>query len=295
MAIALTSDRLTLVLQPETGGSVVAFRLAGDNGPFDLMRTATGPRALDSGMFPMVPFANCIRDNRFGFGGREYRVSPNMAGVELNFHGSGWLSEWSVAARTPTTVDLVLEEGRIDGAYRYRATQRFELDGEGLSVWLAVENLGADAMPFTFGLHPWFPRHGTARVRFHSDGWWRGDESGRTIAHVPFADGGDYATGKEPPLDWQNVCHTGWNGVAEIDWPGAGTGLRIVSAPVFTHLMVHVPMTGEAVFCLEPQSNAPCAFDGLDTGRVATGVHVLGPREEIGCRTRFIPVQATHR
>jgi galactose mutarotase-like enzyme len=48
-------------------------------------------------MFPMLPFANCIRDNRFTFEGR-HEVTANMAGTRLNFHGSGWQSPWRVAS-----------------------------------------------------------------------------------------------------------------------------------------------------------------------------------------------------
>ena len=50
--------------------------------------------ALYSGMFPMLPFANCIRDNRLTFEGRRHEVTANMAGTRLNFHGSGWQSPW---------------------------------------------------------------------------------------------------------------------------------------------------------------------------------------------------------
>ena len=50
--------------------------------------------ALYSGMFPMLPFSNCIRDNRFTFEGRRREVTANMAGTRLNFHGSGWQSPW---------------------------------------------------------------------------------------------------------------------------------------------------------------------------------------------------------
>ena len=55
-----------------------------------LARTpGSSPDALFAGMFPVAPFANCIRDNRFAFGGRVWSVKANMAGARLNFHGSG--------------------------------------------------------------------------------------------------------------------------------------------------------------------------------------------------------------
>lgn len=289
MSLLLQAGGLSLALQPDIGGSVRAFRLQRGDASFDLMRVARGASALYSGKFPMVPFANCIRDNRFDLGGKSYGVTPNMAEARLNFHGSGWLSAWAVSAQSAREAELVLADGRVDDVYRYEARQRYLLNDEGLSVTLTLANRGAETMPFSFGLHPWFPRHGNGVVRFTSDGRWRGDGDGQALALEPQAGGGEYGQWREPPRDWQNFCHTGWNGVAEIDWPEAGMGLRIEADPVLAHLMVHVPASGEAVFCLEPQSNAPCAFDELAEGQVAMGVHVLKPGEAVSGTIRFIP------
>ena len=57
--IALTDGDLSLELAPALGGSVALFRLDG----LDLVRPlpADATHAMQSGMFPMVPFANCIR------------------------------------------------------------------------------------------------------------------------------------------------------------------------------------------------------------------------------------------
>lgn len=289
MALELRAGDLSLLLQPEIGGSVGAFRMVRPGGSIDLMRPARTAVALYSGMFPMVPFANCIRDNRFIFNGNAYRIKPNMEGTRLNFHGSGWLTPWNVGTQTRTHAELVLEDGRVDDVYAYYARQGFTLDDAGLTVTLSVSNRGPEPMPFSFGLHPWFPRHGTGLVQFISNGRWRGDDDGLALALDPQVGGGDYALGREPPQDWQNYCHTGWQRRAEIAWPEIGLGLRITADPVFAHLMVHVPASGEAVFCLEPQSNAPCAFDGLENGQIAEGVHVLGPDETVSGSVRFAP------
>lgn len=287
MAVELRAGALSLRLQPEIGGSVGAFRMVRPGGSIDLMRPARGVAALDSGMFPMVPFANCIRDNRFAFNGRTYTIRPNMADTRLNFHGSGWLTPWRVAARSDTYAELVLEDGRVDDVYVYGARQSFALDEAGLTVTVSVSNRGPEPMPFSFGLHPWFPRHGRSLVQFTASGRWRGDGDGQAFALDLQRDGGAYANGCEPPRAWQNDCYTGWQGRADITWPEIGLGLRITADPVFAHLMLHVPASGEAVFCLEPQSNAPCAFDGLETGQVAQGVHLLGPNESVSGSTRF--------
>ncbi len=171
--LRLRAGVLTLELVPSLGGAVSAFRLETRAGPFDLFRSLKVPEgaredALHAGCFPMVPFANCIRDNRFGFEGRRYAVSPNMAGSRLNFHGSGWQSAWQVAARALDRVELRLGDGRVDGVYRYEAVQLFELDPRALTLTTTLRNRGERAMPFSFGQHPWFPRHGGMLVRFRA-------------------------------------------------------------------------------------------------------------------------------
>lgn len=285
MAICLQSGDLALTLLPEIGGSVGAFRLAG----FDLMRPMpeAATDALFSAMFPMAPFANCLRDNAFVFAGKRYEVSPNMAGAALNFHGSAWQSVWHKVSQSATSAELVLEGGRVDGVYRYGACQHFSLDNSGLGLTLSVTNQGAVALPFSFGLHPWFPSHGNARLRFLSTSRWLGDADGRAMDCEPLPPEADYADWRGAPTGWQNYCHAGWDGHAEIIWPDAGIGFSIVADPIFSHLMLHSPASGEPVFCLEPQSSPPCGFDGLESGLVHAGVHILEPGAGISGSVRF--------
>ena len=107
--------------------------------------------ALYSGMFPMLPFANCIRDNCFTFEGQRYEVASNMAGARLNFHGSGWQSPWRVASVSEAVAVLVLDEGRVDKVYCFSAVQRFGIDRAGLTVETTLTNR-AD-LPAIFHLH----------------------------------------------------------------------------------------------------------------------------------------------
>jgi aldose 1-epimerase len=282
VTIAIAAGRLQLILEPETGGSVGAFTLARPDGQFDLMRPLSGAdHALRSGMFPMLPFANCIRDNVFVFGGRHYTVTPNMKGARLNFHGSGWLSAWEADAVTETSAELRLADGRVDEVYRFEASQRFELDPAGLTVTLAVVNRGQVAMPFGFGLHPWFPTHGDARIAFFAGEIIRCDSDGQLVARAAVADGDSYAELRRPPRAYLNACYADWNGTAAVDWLAAGVRLNMRADPVFRHLMVHVPSNAEAVVCLEPQSNAPCPFEGIESGGELHGVSVLQPGERL--------------
>jgi aldose 1-epimerase len=291
MALMLRAESVSLELRPEIGGCIGAFRIDRRGRPFDLMRpfgrsAGESSDALFSGMFPMLPFANCIRDNRFTFDGRRYEVASNMAGARLNFHGSGWQSPWRVASVGEAAAVVVLDEGRVDQAYCFSATQSFGIDRAGLTVETTLTNRADRRMPFSFGQHPWFPTHGGALMRFAATGMWLSDREGQTERLVPVTAEADYATPRRPPSTYRNVCYTGWDGRAEIVWLDAGVRLSLIADPVFRHLMSHAP-GNQPVFCLEPQSNAPCAFDGLEEGRVAPGVHILEPGESVSGMLRF--------
>jgi aldose 1-epimerase len=288
MSVRLAAGDLRLELRPEVGGSVAAFRLDRGAG-FALMRSLAGtpPDAVNAAMFPMLPFANCIRDNRFNLDGRTYELQSNMPGVRLNFHGSGWQSPWQVTSQGASQAAVEIADGRVGDVYRYSARQQFELDVNGFTVETSVTNRADRRMPFSFGQHPWFPTHGEALVRFRAAALWRSDAEGQTEQLVPVTPPADYSVPRPPPDSFANTCYTGWDGRAEIEWPSAGVGLSIRADPVFSHLMLHVPADGQPVFCLEPQSNAPCAFDGLGDGRVAPGVFILEPGASVAGGMRF--------
>lgn len=281
----LRAGPLRLVLAPQAGGAVAGFWLDRPEGPLALLRPlpAGAADALQAAMFPMLPFANCIRDNRFRFAGRDWQVAPNMPGVRLNFHGSGWRLPWRVAAAGEATATLVLEAA--DGVWHYAAAQDFVLRPDGLEVTLSVTNRGAAAMPFGIGLHPWFPRHGDARVAFAAERLITVTAEGEALGAGPVPPGRDHAAPAPLPVHYLNTCYAGWDGRARILWPD-GPALVLTADPVLGHLMVHVPAADPSVFCLEPQSNPPCGFDGLEAGD-APGVHVLAPGATLAGRMRL--------
>ncbi|RYE08059.1 MAG: aldose 1-epimerase [Hyphomicrobiales bacterium] len=284
----LAAGQLTLDLAPELGGSIAAFEHAG----VALMRpmsppAGSAPHALHSGMFPMVPFANSLRDNRFAIGGQAYEVAPNMTGARLNYHGSGWQRPWQVTESQPDRCTLQLDETEEAPGYRFAATQRFILSPGRLEVSIAVTNRSAQPMPFGIGLHPWFPRHGDALATFAASQVLREDADFQALSLAPIPADQDYAAGREPPRAYQNRCYAGWTGSARIDWPSRRLALGITADPLFQHLMFHVPSHDFDTFCLEPQSNRTSAFDGVESGTPAPGVHILAPGETLGGRVIF--------
>lgn len=275
--LALTSGGLRLALAPESGGAVAGFWLHEKDACFALMRPLpeAANDALHAACFPMLPFANCLRDNSFRFGGQTYSVAPNMPPARLNFHGSGWRMPWRVAAQSADTALLRLDAE--DGVWRYRAEQRFTLTATALSITLCVTNDAASPMPFSMGLHPWFPRHGASQVRFRAGGLWRLTPEGEAMGQACQPPELDFSGPRPVPRRGLNECYEGWEGEARIDWPAIGLSLVLSADPIFSRLMLYSPQTDPETFCLEPQTCPPCGFDGLETDPGALGAHILAP------------------
>ena len=168
--IELRAGRFAADLVPEIGGSLATFRLDG----VDLMRALSDAdraagNVLGTASFPMVPYANRIAGNAFEFRGRRYTFEMNNPPEIYNVHGTGWQRPWAVDSSSATEAELslaVLEPG----SYSYRATQRYSLDDDGLSIAMGIFNVGTETMPFGSGHHPWIDRDPDVTVQFSARG-----------------------------------------------------------------------------------------------------------------------------
>ncbi|MDB5523083.1 MAG: Aldose 1-epimerase [Rhizobium sp.] len=291
--IELSAGDLSIGLVPGIGGSLAYFR----SKAFDLMRPLSpadlaASNVIGVAMFPMVPYANRIANNEFDFGGRTWRFRPNNPPERFNVHGTGWHSPWQ-AERDDSGVLLSLEHLAPHEPYSYRATQHFSLSADGLTVEMRQTNKGAVAMPFGFGLHPWFARGAGTQLAFKASHFFMEGPEGIATERLATPPELDFTEGRPLPDTWRNNNYGGWNGVAEIRFPEHALGLRIEADPVFGHLMLYAdPQKG--YFCVEPQSNAPCAFNRMD-GRdgEAFGTRVLDPGESLTGTIRFLPFALT--
>ncbi len=286
--IELKNGPLAIGLAPEIGGSLAYFKLGG----VDVMRPLSqaderAANVLGVAMFPMVPYANRIANNAFVFEGRTWRFAPNNPPETFNVHGTGWHRPWRAETRGEA-VTLTLEHLAPDEPYSYLATQTFELTDR-LRVTMTLVNRGAVAMPFGFGLHPWFDRDADTQMIFSAPRFFMEAPhgvAGEMLATPPEL---DYAKGAPLPGTWRNNDYGGWDGKAELRFPARKRSLRIEADPVFDHLMFYAD-PARPVFCLEPQSNAPCAFNEIGTAReTAMGVRVLRSGEALQGAITFIP------
>ena len=287
--VTLAGGRLSLGLAPEIGGSIAHLRWRG----IDLMRPLTAEAAarrdvLAVASFPMIPYANRIDCNRFSFAAKEYRVEPNNGAERFNVHGTGWKSVWTVAACEPAMARLVLDHAGADDPYRYRAEQVFRLVDDALVLETSIRNTGPDALPFGFGHHPWFIREAGVTVSFRATDFWLEAPDGVASDRITLPPELDFSAGAALPRSWRNNNYGGFDGTAEIRWPLRGAGLRIDADPIFANLMLYADPAKD-YFCLEPQTNVPCAFNKAERGESGLNIIVLEPGDRIGGTLVFTP------
>jgi aldose 1-epimerase len=285
--IELAAGDLTLVLAPEIGGSIAAFRKNG----IDIFRGLTPERAaagdvLGVGSFPMLPYANRIDGNAFTFDGVTYRFEPNNGAERFNVHGTGWQSEWQVEEASKTTARLTLERRVAGEPFLYRATQHFELSPEGLTLTTSLENLGPVRMPFGFGHHPWFERDADTELRFKASHFWLETPEGVAGSRITLPPELDFSEGAPLPSHWRNNNYSGWDGVVELRFPTRGVTLTIEADPIFENLMLYADPK-QTFFCLEPQTNVPCAVNKHPAGEESLGLVVLKPGEGMAGVVQF--------
>lgn len=277
----LRSGGLTLALAPASGGAIAGLWLDEAGSRYALMRPMpeAATNSLHSACFPMVPFANCLRGNAFTFRGKTRHIRPNMQDTRLNFHGSGWQLPWVVAEQAAQEALMVLSAD-ADG-WSYRAEQHFRLSPDSLTITLRLCNRGAVEMPFSFGLHPWFPRHGKVLVRFEAAAFWDLMPEGEAVGLGAVPEPMNFNHSKELPRQAMNECFEGFGGKVTLEWPSLDLGLAMKSDPIFSRLMLYSPQTDPETFCVEPQSCPPCGFDALDTDPASLGAYILAPGESL--------------
>lgn len=291
--ILLNAGELTVELVPRIGGSVASFQRRGPQGIVDLMRPMPEAARINGDpagatMFPMVPYANRIADDRFDFEGQTYRFEQQR-GESVSIHGSGWRSAWTVRYSNAQSAELSIEHLPPDGPYSYSAFQRFCLSDDRLMVTIGVTNRGVDPLPFGFGYHPFWNREPDITVRFRSTHFWLEGPGGIPTERIATPPELDFFQSRPLPHCWRNNCYGGWDGYAEILFPRSGTGLRIEAGPLFRHLMFYSD-PGEKFFCIEPQTHAPGALNRIDkNNNDDLGVFVLKPGESAEETASFMP------
>jgi aldose 1-epimerase len=288
--IELKAGDLTLALAPSLGGAIAGFRRK----EFPLMRP-TPPEALSEGLvrltssYPLIPYSNRIAEGRFTYEGAEHQLALNFGDHPHAIHGNAWQKPWQVLDGNPKHCRLALEhnpdgEGAKGWPFAYRAEQIFDLDDEGFTLTLTLENRDERSMPAGFGLHPFFPKRSDIRLQFAASEVYQSGQGSLPADAIAVPEAWDYSSLRglgEPQLD---NCFKGWDGKARINFEEAGIGLRIKADPVFSHLVVYVP-AGRDFFAVEPVSHMNNAVNRPDVAD--NGLRNLAPGERLTGSVRF--------
>ncbi len=292
--ITLENGPFSVVVSP-LGGAIWSFRMRHQGRVLPLLQSrgeAGRDGASLSGCFPLVPFGNRVRGNRFSVEGRDYCLLPNTGNDPFYLHGDGWLGQWQLEHSSKQCCMLSFEkEADAISPYAYRARQEIALDERGLSLSLEVTNRGASTLPFGLGWHPFFPLTPTTTLYAPASDYWTEDEQMLPAERSALSEALDFNRARPLPACWVNNGFEGWTGEAEIVWPEDDLTLRIRASELFGRYQIFVsdrsfdPGYRRDFFCFEPMSHSVDAHHWPDGG----GLRMLRPAESLAGHMRLEP------
>ena len=112
----------------------------------------------------LAPWPNRIEDGTYEFGGAQHQLPLNEVPARNAIHGLVRWSAWSAAEHSP---DRVLLEHTLHPQPGYPFSLalgiEYSLSQDGLRVTSTATNIGPEACPYGFGMHPYLTM-GTERV-----------------------------------------------------------------------------------------------------------------------------------
>lgn len=227
----------------------------------------------------LAPFSNRI-SNGFRQDGVDYTLAPNLPGEAFPIHGDAFQRSWAVIAQSDDSISLSLRDGSFD-PYSYRAEIRYLLSKSAFSMRLELTNLGAVALPFGAGFHPWLPRSIQTKICFSASGYWPENRqhlpATRTAVALPQEL--DFSESRALPRDWINAGFAGWDGQAWIEQGPEAVSVRVSSDELQT-VLLYSPSAAADFFCFEPVSH-PVNAHNLP-GRPGLVILATGGRLSVG-------------
>lgn len=245
--LLLENAHLRMRITPQ-GGAVQSLERVADGQP--LLRAGKGARPDDVALFPMLPVANRVRDNRFNLAGERITLPDSPVDNDFFLHGDGWVSRWTVVSQAAQRCVLTLSQRHRCG-FDYHAELSYTLVDARLRVAITLRHRGAKPMLYGMGIHPFFTLDSDTTLTFSSAGYW--PEGKR---HLPerwqpvLPEDADFNRPAPVADRWQNVGYSGWGGVATL----RRSDMTVQLTARTPWLMLYHP-PGEAFVCLEPQTH----------------------------------------
>ena len=273
------------VIAPELGGWLLRYaRPTPQHGLVDALHFGQAvvdryPKEMWAGnplLFPMVSFNHLPgREHHYAWGGHEFALGQ---------HGFARRSAWSVVACSESALTMELADSEATRAvypFAFRQRVTYRLDGGRLHFEQTVENRGAEPMPFSTGIHPYFQVPLTPR-----------GERNRCFVRIPAC---DHLTAdaryehfiaaalpaRELPVaqDASGTLFLGGFSQRELALVDPASGLEIIlnwqDAPQHRFCALWSRTTDAPFYCLEPWTALPNSFSRGRAGEVI----VLAPGE----------------
>jgi len=176
-ACSLVAGDLEAVFLPGQGMLGASLKLAGEEllGRLGNLESAAA-KGSTAGLPLLYPWANRLAAPRYQAAGRAVVLDPRSALLHLDenglpIHGVPWAGlAWQVTAATESTLQATLDWKRDAWLavfpYRHRVELSVALRPDELRVETTVVADAGDAVPVSFGFHPYFSLAGHARGRW---------------------------------------------------------------------------------------------------------------------------------
>lgn len=260
------------VLLPEQGAAVARLLHAGR----DLLvpvPPGADPNHGFHGAYVMAPWTNRLDGGRIEVGGRVWRMAVNRPEEDTALHGLLRERPWTVDEARPGRAVLRCELDHPP----FRCAARLEagLSEDRFTLSLALTNAAEDTVPMGIGWHPFFRRPPGTRLQASVRTTFGRDARNLPVGPRPSAG----IAGGDAVLDGLDTHFAGWDGVAEIGWPDAGTLVLRAEGAWRSNLQVFAPR-GAGVLAVEPVSHAPDAANRAAAARHGA-MHRLRPGESL--------------
>lgn len=277
--VVISSNDLEATFNPAIGGRLTSLKfqdacqlVAPINDEYhDWLRW---PKA---GAFPLFPFHGRLSSGTFIWKGRPYHVATNPNAQDHALHGPAQRRQWRVTSRETNSVEIQLEYlPDEDWPFDFRASQRFTINGEHLSVELSLENSGSHPMPGGIGWHPYFAGGIECDAFCDADTRWVSVHSPKELAVVPRSD-------VELPLAKAPFTEhfSNWSR-ASIDMPEVR--LEISASDSLNMLVVHRTCD---YTCFEPVSHVAGVYGFQEELYEKAGLKTLAPGEVLSGRIKI--------
>ena len=287
----LENEFWKLEVLPRLGASPVALEAFVEDAWQPVMRPTArallaGETSANFSSYNLAPYSNRIKNNRFVFEDREYKLKPNWADEILTIHGD-IRNRALEMTRTDNTLEFFFDSRTVTDShypFDYTFKTNYALEGDVLVSHLEVQNVGSTRMPAGLGFHPYFVGHflgssAAPLLQFQASSVYLTDTSripeGASQAIPQELDFSSPASATKIFID--NI-YNNWDGVATLEWVGSGYRLKIEGDKIYSHFVV---FNGDpdGTIALEPVSHATDGFNLFARGIQNTGVKILEPEE----------------